>query len=1726
MDTLSLNNSADVGNQTSNSSTASEILIRSTQINLPSYPGHQLPTSRNIDTSGSSQSSNGSQRVRIKAKYLREVPSPFDNADNAVEELSIPPALVRAATPKDPTLDRRVSPVDRERRSPTERASPVDNRLRVPLIDQPVSYAVSSGRNVYANEGGHHRPNIKGASDSVLVQGRQNQHQLFTWQPQSDTTVVKITKYEPGQRRKVIKESLGKKQDSKAPIKRYIQPNFVNPKSTGSESDGAAKVANDVTTVAAMTAAAVAATAPFLKSQSDLEIKINGILEKLNSLKNPVIKEQPSSKTDNDIERRLHEMADVRLQQMERIQQQQLEWQTRLMTQMPTNVDHNQNYYTNTEPSTQSHRYPAPNIHSAITVPSHLNPTGSRDYMVPDNQPPPVVKYQLATPIPEPTKKTMIRNTHSTQTSPLDTPAPRRRPPLPISKDLQPRTSRGLLEEILRKDAVGNDSVQEINESKDGSPQLNHNKYMQKSQEVPLIIQPNVTTDMQARDMINELHELKTEMQTAIQDTRKIELIGQQRSHVGVRKSPGGSLREAARRQYDRWERALDGPAPLEKYLKQRDEHKKTHGPSAPSPVRYNDNDNVIPPSCAQAQALLEMVQGQRANLEANLQMVLRGRQEEEAYTFIENLYKDGSMKEQAHIKRAVDQRIEALNKEIQRELSLERVKGSDLVTKDVHPSLSKRPPKSLHKPPLEKRGTTGAARPNKKKARSKIDSGLRKSSKKDVVETKQIKKTSAKEKENRPIEKKARSPPPQIPFYKDEDYLTRVYGKAQHSPKRRTLKSGPYLRYRSSPPRPKVTRPSAVQDIPSSRPKSIKTKQEQQRALFQKTPDHQFYFDPSFQTALPQPGTSNQGLGAPIHGQLIPMAIPLMQPRTSGTDVPLSIYRRRDDDDEEEDDDDNENGHLDGGVHDSNPNILYSEFESERKTKPQLKIQTMPHIDIQPGRTTQREEIQITEQHEDGKEEEHSFENEGHSEQFQNYIAVEEIREDDSIDELPIPQIAFAGQPHPETHYTGPPFPPEPPPQLTEDLPSSTIASDIKRRELLHNQAVQWIEQELMARMVSDMYHRQEDNEQSQEEEDTASDISSQDAIVDAISGAAGLQLFVDARQPVNQELVLNLIKEAIAERIAATLSQQEVERSSVKEVIQVDEESDIEQEPVAAPIATPEITPVHTPIASPPVKRSLPSTPIATPTPSENESMQEELIKSLPRQMTPLEDDLEVTIAGPLSPVTTPVQTPPPSPPAFPATPEVSLQPLESPEAESPLKSTIPMSLKEAASPEPWTDDPPLAEEKMLEQIGGINPDKSAQEFEISQDILVPLTPVPATPLKELPDTPPVYQSPDMSESSESTQEHTSTETTDRPISEGEWLTGRSQGEVIPRKDLPYTSSSEDTILQTEEMEDLTMDEPPSEGEVLLKKVHFQQDPVLALLAKINQPTSEAHQSTMDSELSIGEVAFRKRNLPSSVTGRLPTARQQSDSETEAGEVRKRMNDGSSPGEVIPTRRPLEIDDFTMRMSDLKPSKSKVLPSTKITQPEDEQPLDQESDVSSFSKEKPSKIPVARPRVIQVTSKAKSPEPPMTKDQRKKSSNVEEIFEKEPPQQVANFGGTQTLSDFGTRTLTPDALNMDAYLQSGYLSQTFSQSEAATTDFEQTGNLIGQNTLNNGTLNMSIDSLEMSRDRSQTMEKGTRKFMVTLPTAHELEASMSQSDVEVYKDDGDEISDVSEIF
>ncbi|KAK6304666.1 hypothetical protein J4Q44_G00252520 [Coregonus suidteri] len=101
---------------------------------------------------------------------------------------------------------------------------------------------------------------------------------------------------------------------------------------------------------------------------------------------------------------------------------------------------------------------------------------------------------------------------------------------------------------------------------------------------------------------------------------------------------------------------------------------------------------------------------------------------------------------------------------------------------------------------------------------------------------------------------------------------------------------------------------------------------------------------------------------------------------------------------------------------------------------------------------------------------------------------------------------------------------------------PPDPVLSSIQHRETLENRLVDWVEQQLMARMISEMYRSPPaDPAQNQSPSHSEPEDSATSDIVEAASGE-GLQLFVDASVPVRQ-----YVNEALAETIALMLGQRE---------------------------------------------------------------------------------------------------------------------------------------------------------------------------------------------------------------------------------------------------------------------------------------------------------------------------------------------------------------------------------------------------------------------------------------------------------------------------------------------------------------------------------------------------------------------------------------------------------
>ncbi|XP_033625294.1 TALPID3 protein-like [Asterias rubens] len=1189
-------------------------------------------------------------------------------------------------------------------------------------------------------------------------------------------------------------------------------------------------------------------------------------------------------------------------------------------------------------------------------------------------------------------------------------------------------------------------------------------------------------------------------------------------------------------------------PAPLDVYLRK--------WPSVPvtlpasshlkpplSPSQYNA---PVPSSmCAEARAVLDQVQSSRACLQANLEAVIRAKEQEEFYNYLDSLHLEGEAAEKAQLRYKVGRMIAAIDEEIKHEVPIKPRKAESSIQGIGNNKLEK--PSNLASRPV-KTGT------KKKPVSSKIDSGLRnqttsKGEDKNMVKGRHNKENFAQPKKL-PISQAKRQPT--VDHNRDEAYLTRVYGKALYQMRRSTMKKEPYLKYTTSSPQSKPARSLSAAQVKGTEMKSAKTQTTPKSgAIPVPNPNSQFFFDPypTLQATMQQEQPSHQPapVTAPSHGQLIPMAVPLGPPQRGGLTQPVTI----------------KTDGLERGVvkdlerRDVQSNVAVVNVKS--KKKPQLTVQHLPAVDIDTEPPSSASSI--IEHHQSpervgrteiSEPDDSRLPGQSSPSQFSHYLAVadEDVEpQNESEDELPAPGISLPGH-YSETRrpYHGPPFPPQAPPSIPSRAgPSSEQLAADMRKDLIENKALEWIEQELMARMISELYSKQPAVQPRPESPDSSLASSSNDSIVDTI-GPAGLQLFVDAGQAVDHALVSALVREVLEEKVTTVLGQhdRDIPRQQTSPTPQATASPVIPR----SPIPTPEVTPLPSPVHTPPRAASLVATPLASPSHSSPAESETENLEELARTMDATASD--EPIPAPSARVATPINTPPPSPPPDIATPPLS--PRESPKLISVIDGSI---ITPVPTPQPVSPEPEMEESLQLPPT--------------PEPVVIEEEPIPPTPTPSLltPSTP----TPSLSTAT-TTQPSPCTETAGRSISEGEWLiSGKSEGQIDSTEDepgaigLPELSSGtsiDSTLMGAEELEPDLQDDELSEGEISpVKRTPrlLTRDPVVAILAHMSQrpdPSAAPPYFTSSQTLnnngtkSLGEVSVGQCPIltPSSERMLFKEAYGTKPPEvTPRSEVRSVVRREVSGGEQRDTARQ-QVDDFTLRVSHLE--------RTDVEDETDE--LGAAATVQPIKQAKPHPAP----RIIQVAGRpSPSPEPdedderPYPSEERYENSRRRGEMDVEhhggdeddnvggfhgrrglPPRASipSNLFGTQTMSDLGTRTLTPDALNLEALLQSGYLSQTFSQSEGGTSDFESQrpmGQTLGSTgpTFHEPTYDDSQNITEGSLELPESRDPGARipgmmSFSVTLPSAVESQGiDLSQTISEGELPVPDTTSDVSEL-
>ncbi|XP_035767860.1 protein TALPID3 isoform X4 [Neolamprologus brichardi] len=597
------------------------------------------------------------------------------------------------------------------------------------------------------------------------------------------------------------------------------------------------------------------------------------------------------------------------------------------------------------------------------------------------------------------------------------------------------------------------------------------------------------------------------------------------------------------------------------------------------------------------------------------------------------------------------------------------------------------------------------------------------------------------------------------------ESYLTRLYGRAPYEGLRRTLKKSPYLRL-SSPASPlgRKPRPRLVESVRGVKLKSSKTQTSLAPPLTQAQP---IISAPPFASSSPgrshifssshlTSGRFDDLSMTPANSCPVAIAIPLGPPRMdSRCEHPQEVTSAL-------------AAPPTASVGDEAPDQLLEAEQAPPPPRP-------------PSHT-----IDIIEGNE---EEEDDF---FPGTDFLSVVDV--VQQEVSVSGEEAVELDGGPSP-PPVLYQGPIFPPQAPsaPPAQDQVP---VLGTALQRDVLETRLVEWVEQQLMSRMISELYwpppsdhaHNSDVDQSDPEERSVTSDI------VEA-AGDAGLQLFVDASVPVDSELIRQLVNEVLAETVALMLGQREPLGAGPAPALEPAGPADPQENEPLPLVPTPEPTPPPSP--APPSRET---TAVTTPPPSEPTS--------------PLNKELPQPIA-------------PPGASELVATPTLSPEP--TPSAESPA------TVHQAPPPFTWEEtELPLDEERLVEDITTHRPPLFMSVEEEEPPLSSPHPPPPPSlPPARSPSPPPeagpASPSTSSEESSSSSTVTAGTEAALKHISEGELLISANQLAAMTGGGAACSFNS-----SLQELQDMDFD-PPSEGQVKGR------DLLRALLTKMEQGVTQ---------------------------------------------------------------------------------------------------------------------------------------------------------------------------------------------------------------------------------------------------------------------------------------------
>jgi len=367
----------------------------------------QNTTGETKDTSSSSVlelSFNGTQRVKVPSRLLREIKSPLERSSSSSESKEIP----CLSKPVDEQTRSTPVKVIRHVNGPSAWIPPsVDDPLSVVKPPEPVKTHGEPSRDDPTSDTTWHRSekrNLAGKQVSEVkvwhvadeAHGQDTYEKrknipvkgLYQGQPSSGAPVfdsgkenacdVKVKRFALNDKERALKEQFLKRQEQKKPTKKLVQPTLVSPQTDDrKDTQDAISKDNPVATAAAIAAAAAsAATGPFLQLQHSLEAQIAALVSNLQALQQNHSRQQEAQ--DKEKESELQRQMEERLQRLEELQAKMLQTQS-IQSAPVSNPYGSQNLSTITHlpnPLNPAVMLPSGHVTAAAVNPAVMLPSG------------------------------------------------------------------------------------------------------------------------------------------------------------------------------------------------------------------------------------------------------------------------------------------------------------------------------------------------------------------------------------------------------------------------------------------------------------------------------------------------------------------------------------------------------------------------------------------------------------------------------------------------------------------------------------------------------------------------------------------------------------------------------------------------------------------------------------------------------------------------------------------------------------------------------------------------------------------------------------------------------------------------------------------------------------------------------------------------------------------------------------------------------------------------------------------------------------------------------------------------------------------------------------------------------------------------------------------------------------------------------------------------------